>query len=74
MNQSSKAPRYLSGKEAAELLGVTKATFYRRTPPPADAYIGDIPGWKKTTIETWDQSVRKTPGPVPGSKHRKQEG
>lgn len=73
MSQSSKPPQYLSGTEAAQLLGITRAAFYRRTPPPADAFIGSTPGWKQSTIEKWDASVRKTPGPVPGSKRTPKE-
>lgn len=74
MNQSSKKPvHYLSGKQAAELLGISRMAFYKRTPPPADAYIGDVPGWKEHTITTWDASVKKKPGPVPGSTRKTQE-
>lgn len=74
MKKSSKKPsQYLSGKQAAELLGISRMAFYKRTPPPADAYIGDVPGWTEHTIIAWDASLKKTPGPVPGSKRTPQE-
>ena len=51
--------RYLSGTQAAHRLGIQPATWRayvaRRQCPPADVWVGDIPGWLPETIDGWQR-------------------
>lgn len=51
--------RYFSTKEACEMLNISRTTFYQRTPPEADAVIGDVLGWTEETLREWDAIPRK---------------
>lgn len=51
--------RFYSVKEACEMLGISRTAFYGRTPPKADAMIGDISGWTEKTLCEWDAIPRK---------------
>ena len=48
--------RYLSRAEVAALIGVKPDTLGRYTLPKPDAVIGDVRGWRESTIRKWHES------------------
>lgn len=46
--------RYLSRAEVAERIGVAPSTLSRYKLPEADAMIGDVRGWRVSTIDAWN--------------------
>lgn len=59
MRNDEGVKRYFSAKEACEMLNISRTAFYRRTPPEADAVIGDVLGWTEETLREWDAIPRK---------------
>lgn len=47
--------KYLSTKEAAEHLGITRQAFHHRQPPKPNVIIGNTPGWSIEVIEDWNR-------------------
>jgi len=67
------APRMLSTAEAAEMAGVTAATFRtyvaRGDGPKPDGHLGRTPWWKASTVRAW---LKSRPGQgVGGGRPRK---
>ena len=65
----------LSAGEVAELLGITRASFYTyRTRPGAlpspDGWLGTTPWWYRSSIEAWAQTSRRRPGRPAGGDTR----
>ena len=51
-----KPERFLSLTEGAGLLGIPRATLSKYKLPEADATIGNVRGWRKETLEAWQES------------------
>lgn len=53
------ATSYLAGTQVAARLGIQPATWRayvaRQQCPPADVWVGDIPGWLPETIDGWQR-------------------
>lgn len=50
--------KFLSASEAAQRVGITRESLYKRPNWPApDAMIGDRKGWLPETIDTWDKTI-----------------
>lgn len=46
----------LSRKEVAECIGVVPGTLARYTLPEPDAFIGETRGWRRSTIDAWNDA------------------
>lgn len=52
--------RYLSTKEAAEHLGITRQAFHHRTPPKPCVLVGNTAGWSIEVLDQWNEEYVST--------------
>lgn len=50
--------KYLSTTEVAALIGVQRNSLGRYKLPDPDVLVGEVRGWRRDTIETWNANRR----------------
>lgn len=48
---------FLSATEAAERVGITRVSLYKRGLPEPEAMIGQHKGWLPETIDAWEATI-----------------